>query len=248
MPEKAILAPVDGSQITKAAFVEKVAFQVCKRCVMDTTDPHIQFDKSGICSHCLKFDRDIKPSWPNQVEGEKKLEKIISRVKAYGKHRKYDCVIGLSGGVDSSFLATRMVEWGLRPLVVHVDAGWNTEIAVKNIEEICNRLNLELVTHVVEWESMRNMQLAFIKSSLANQDVPQDHAFFAALYKYATKEKIKFVFEGRNFATESVLPEAWGYNAMDAKHVRAIFKKFGEGDLKQFPIVNFFNYHINHLL
>jgi N-acetyl sugar amidotransferase len=171
---------------------------------------------------------------------------MIDAVKQYGSGRKYDCIIGLSGGVDSSFLAAKVAQWGLRPLVVHVDGGWNSELAVMNIEQICRRLDLDLVTHVVDWEEMREMQLSFLRSNLANQDVPQDHAFFAALYGYAEKSGIKYVMSGGNFATESILPASWGYDAMDATHLRSIRKIFGSRPMGKFPVVGFFDYYVKY--
>lgn len=240
-------APVDGSPITHAAFVpDDKPYQVCTRCVMDTTDPDIVFDAAGVCHHCHDFDHVIKPAWPSPEEGKKRLEAKIDEMKAYGEGKDYDCIIGLSGGVDSSYCAIKVAEWGLRPLVVHVDAGWNSELAVMNIEQICRRLGFDLVTHVVDWEEMRDMQLAFLKSSVANQDVPQDHAYFAALYNYATTSNIKYVINGSNFATESVLPRSWGYDAMDATHVKAIHAKFGQKARGDFPIVSFFDLYIKY--
>jgi N-acetyl sugar amidotransferase len=165
-------------------------------------------------------------------------------VKAYGKGKPYDSIIGLSGGVDSSYLAVKVGEWGLRPLAVHVDAGWNSELAVKNIDQIITKVGLDLHTHVVDWEEMRDLQLAFLRSNLANQDVPQDHAFFAALYNYAVKNKIKYVISGANHATESILAVSWGYSAMDIRHLRAIHARFGSHKLKTFPLVSFFKYHV----
>jgi N-acetyl sugar amidotransferase len=211
---------------------------------MDTTDPLITFDENGVCNHCYYFDHNVKPNWfPNQ-EGAEKMKQMVKEIKEYGKDKEYDCIIGLSGGVDSSYVAIKVVEWGLRPLVVHVDAGWNSELAVKNIEQIISKLGLDLVTHVVDWEEMRDLQVAFLKSNVANQDVPQDHAFFAALYNYATDAKIKYVISGSNYATESILPQSWGYDAMDLKHLNSIHKRFGKSRLKTFPRVSFFNFHI----
>lgn len=218
-------------------------YQVCTKCIMDTTDSAISFNDEGVCNHCQYFDNNIVPNWFPGEEGKGKLNALLEEIKAYGKDKEYDCIIGLSGGVDSSYLAIKVVEWGLRPLVVHVDAGWNSELAVKNIEQIVTRLGLDLVTHVVDWEEMKDLQLAFLKSNVANQDVPQDHAFFAALYNYAIEAKIKYVINGSNFATEGVLPQSWGYDAMDVKHLLSIHKKFGRQKLKTFPTVSFFKYH-----
>lgn len=246
-PVDAIRAPVDGSPIQQAAFVPKGRpYQVCTRCVMDTTDPEIEFDEQGVCSHCHYFDNSVRPTWPSLEGDPVKLEEMIAAVKAYGKGKRYDCIIGLSGGIDSSFVAVKVAEWGLRPLVVHVDAGWNSELAVMNIEQICRRLGFDLVTHVVDWEEMRDMQLAFLRSNLANQDVPQDHAFFAALYGYAEKAGIKYVINGGNFATESILPATWGYDAMDATHVKAIHARFGSRSRGDFPVVSFFDLYVKY--
>jgi N-acetyl sugar amidotransferase len=219
-------------------------YQVCTRCVMDTTDPLIEFDADGVCNHCAYFDNNVRPNWFPNAEGAEKLERMIAEIKEYGEDKEYDCIIGLSGGVDSSYLAVKVVEWGLRPLVVHVDAGWNSELAVMNIEQIVTRLGLDLFTHVVDWEEMKDLQLAFLRSNMANQDVPQDHAYFAALYNYAINANIKFVISGSNYATESILPQAWGYDAMDVKHLEAPHKLFGTGKLKTFPRVGFYKYHI----
>jgi N-acetyl sugar amidotransferase len=249
MKSKAILAPIDGSPITEAAFVPAGRpYQICTRCVMDTTDPDITFDAQGVCSHCHYFDNNIRPAWPSPEQGQVELQSMLQKVKAYGEGKRYDCIIGLSGGIDSSFIAVKAVEWGLRPLVVHVDAGWNSELAVMNIEQICKRLGLDLVTHVVDWEEMQDMQLAFLRSNLANQDVPQDHAFFAALYGYAIKAGIKYVISGSNFATESILPQSWGYDAMDATHIKAVHARFGRRKRGAFPIVSFFNLYFRYPL
>ncbi|WID98764.1 N-acetyl sugar amidotransferase [Bosea vestrisii] len=221
----------------------KRPYRMCVRCVMDTTDPHISFDEAGVCSHCRNFETDFRPHWKPTLEGWAEFESKLAEIKAYGKGKEYDCIIGLSGGVDSSYLATKAVEWGLRPLVVHVDAGWNSELAVKNIEQIVTKLGLDLVTHVVDWEAMKELQLAFLRSDVANQDIPQDHAFFAALYNYAIKADIRYVINGTNFATESILPQGWGYDAMDARHIVAIHKQFGKKPLRNFPLISLFNYY-----
>jgi aminotransferase len=219
-------------------------FQVCTRCCMDTTDHEIEFDDKGVCNHCKYFDNQLSYYWHPDEKGEKLLLQMVSEVQAYGRGKKYDSIIGLSGGVDSSYLACKVREWGLRPLAVHVDGGWNSELAVKNIEQIVTRVGLDLVTHVVDWEEMRDLQVSFLKSHVANQDSPQDHAFFAALYHFAVKNDIKYVISGSNYATESILPVSWGYDPMDTRHVKAIHKQFGKRPLKTFPLVNFFDFHV----
>ncbi len=215
------------------------------RCIMDTTDPEITFDETGECSHCQKFDQVYSKHWfPNEV-GQQKIDQIVRDMKADGKNKDYDCIIGLSGGVDSSYLAYQASKLGLRILAVHVDGGWNSELAVKNIESIVSKLGLDLHTHVVDWEMMQDMQKAYFRSGIANQDVPQDHAFFAALYSYAVKNNIRYVLNGYNIATESVLPGAWGYNAMDGKQLVAIHKQFGDKKkIVNYPVVNFFDFYL----
>lgn len=219
-------------------------YRICTRCCMDTSDPEITFDEKGVCNHCLYFENNVKPAWFPDERGEPMLQKMISEVKAYGRGKRYDSIIGISGGVDSSYLAVKVAEWGLRPLAVHVDAGWNSELAVKNIEQIITKAGLDLVTHVVDWDDMRELQLSFLRSNVANQDTPQDHAFFAGLYNYAMKEGIKYVINGSNYATESVLPSSWGYDSMDADQLRDIHKRFGTAPLKNYPIIGFMKYNL----
>ena len=230
--------------------MNKREYQICTNCVMDTTDPEIEFDENGVCNHCRRFEKEIKPRWfPNEI-GKKKLDNIIKEIKKDGEGKEYDCVIGLSGGVDSSYLAyvlrTQYPE--LKILAIHIDGGWNSELAVHNIENIVKILDIDLHTGVINWEEMKDLQLAYFKSQLANQDVPQDHAFFATLYKVANKYSIKYFLTGGNFATESILPSAWGYNAMDAKQLKAVHKQFGKIKLKEYTTVSFFQKYIYYPL
>ena len=219
-------------------------YQICTHCIMDTTDPEITFDERGVCNHCRNFEEKIKPRWFPNDEGKKKLDTIVAKIKKEGAGKEYDCILGLSGGVDSSYLAYQTKKLGLRPLAIHVDGGWNSELAVKNIEDIVKKLDIDLYTYVVDWEEMQDLQVAFLRSGVANQDVPQDHAYFAALYNTTISKGIRYVLSGGNLATESILPTAWGYNAMDAHHLKAIHKIFGKRKLKTYPIVNFFKLHI----
>ncbi|WP_418501872.1 N-acetyl sugar amidotransferase [Flagellimonas sp.] len=219
-------------------------YQICNRCVMDTTDPEITFDKEGNCNHCNNAIEQSKSVWFPNEEGEEKLKQIVQEIKTERRNKEYDCIIGLSGGVDSSYLAFKVIKLGLRPLVVHVDCGWNSEMAVKNVENIVKKLGLDLHTHVVDWQEMKDVQLAYFKANVANQDVPQDHAIFAALYSYAVKNNINYVFSGSNFATESILPKAWGYTALDYKSLKSIHKRLGSRKLKRFPHVTFFKRYI----
>ncbi|NQY82903.1 MAG: N-acetyl sugar amidotransferase [Alphaproteobacteria bacterium] len=219
--------------------------QRCSRCVMDASDPDITFNANGICNHCVEFDGVTRQNWFPNEEGKQHLARIVERIKVDGQGKEYDCIIGLSGGVDSSYLALEVAEWGLRPLVIHVDAGWNSELAVANIEKIVTHCMLDLHTHVVDWEEMRDLHLAYLRSGYSNQDVPQDHVFFASLYHFATKNRIRYILSGGNLATEGVFPTAWhGGSAMDAINLRAINKKFGERSLRTYNTISFFEYYI----
>jgi N-acetyl sugar amidotransferase len=219
-------------------------YQQCTRCVMDTSDRTISFDSDGVCSHCREFDEVTSKDWFPNEEGTKRLSKIIDQIRKDGKGREYDCIIGLSGGVDSSYMAIKVHEWGLRPLVVHVDAGWNSELAVANIEKIVKYCNYDLHTHVVDWEEMRDLHLAYLRAGISNQDVPQDHVFFASLYHFATRNDIRHILSGGNVATESVSPKSWHGSAMDAINLKAIHRTFGRLPLKSYSTISFFDYYL----
>jgi N-acetyl sugar amidotransferase len=210
---------------------------------MDTTDPEIVFDAEGVCSHCRHFDLVQSKQWFPNAEGGQRLAEILAQVREEGRGKEYDCIIGLSGGVDSSFLALKLKELNLRPLVVHVDAGWNTELAVRNIESIVKYCGYDLHTHVMDWEDMRDLQLAYLRAGVANQDVPQDHAFFASMYHFIVKNKIKYVISGGNLATECVFPRAWHHSAMDAINLLDIHRKFGERKLRNYKTISFSQYY-----
>lgn len=219
-------------------------YKMCSRCVMDTSDPEITFNVEGVCNHCVGFDEVTSKHWfPNQ-EGERRLKKMIEQIKASGRGKPYDSILGLSGGVDSSYMALKVHEWGLRPLVMHVDAGWNSELAVANIEKIVKHCAYHLHTHVVDWEEMRDLQLAYLRAGISNQDVPQDHIFFASMYQFAVKHRIKYVLSGGNIATESIFPVAWHGSAMDATNLRAIYRKYGTGKLRYYKTIGFLDYYL----
>jgi len=215
---------------------------------MDTSDPLISFDEAGNCNHCNSALDLAEKTWFPDSRGDKILNELIEKIKLEEKNKEFDCIIGLSGGVDSSYLAYYAVSKGLRPLVVHVDCGWNSEQAVRNIENVIKKLNIELHTYVVNWEEMKDLQRAFFKASLPDQDIPQDHAIFAALYNFAEKNNVRYVFNGLNFATECIMPENWGYQAMDYRHLKAIHKKFGQIRLKDYPHLNFYQRYIYYPL
>lgn len=219
-------------------------YRVCTRCVMDTTDPGIVFDSAGVCNHCRRFDEGVGKVWFPDESGARAWAETADRIRAEGKGREYDCIMGLSGGVDSSYIALKAREWGLRPLVVHVDAGWNSETAVGNIERIVKHCDYDLHTHVVDWEEMRDLQLAFLRAGVPNVDVPQDHVFFASIYHFATRNGIRWILTGGNWATEGIFPAAWHGNAMDVINLKAIHRKYGERPLKTFNTISFFEYYV----
>ncbi len=222
-------------------------YKICTSCIMDTSDPNISFDAQGVCEYCNNFNNNIKPNWDTGSAGEAELMKIAQKIKADGKGRDYDCIIGLSGGLDSSYLAYVAKEkMGLRPLLFHVDAGWNTDQAVGNIERLVDGLGLELFTDVINWEEMKSLQVAFLKAQVPDQDIPQDTAFFSGLYKFAKANKIKYVLTGGNYSTECCRePEEWGaYPGIDTTLINDIHGKFGKRKLKSFPLVDVLSYKI----
>ena len=228
-------------------------YQQCVHCIMDTSDPNITFDDHGVCEYCNNFQTTIKPNWHTGNDGKDALAVIAAEIKKEGKGKDFDCIIGLSGGLDSSYTAYVAKEiMGLRPLLFHVDAGWNTDQAVGNIEKLVDGLGLDLYTEVINWEEMKDLQLAFLKSQIADQDMPQDCAFFSSLYMFANKHKIKHVLTGANYSTECCRePEEWGaYPGLDKMLIEDIHRRFGKKTLKTFPMVDIFVYKVlqQHIL
>lgn len=221
-------------------------YQVCTRCVMDTSDPEISFNEQGLCNHCQRYDFMVKDIVERAQSGGRlgELDAMVDTIKAAGKGKDYDCIMGLSGGVDSSYVAYTAKRLGLRPLAVHFDSGWNSELAVNNIENIVKKLKIDLYTHVVNWDEMRDLQLAFFKASVANCDIPTDHAFPAILLDQASRHGIKYVLSGSNYATEFILPSSWGYQSGDLRHLKDIHSKFGKSRLREYPTIGFFKQYI----
>ena len=214
--------------------------KVCSRCVMDSTDREIRFNADGVCDHCITFDKEIMPDWQLGNKNHEQLNSFASRVKTRAKSKEVDCLIGMSGGVDSSYLLHLAVtELGLRPLVFHIDAGWNSQEAVNNIQRMIDKLDLDLYTEVINWEEMKDLQLAFFKSGVPHVDTPQDHAFFATMYKFAAEHGIKDILTGGNYSTECIRnPIDWMYYQSDSIQLKAIHKRFGGRKLSTFPISN----------
>ena len=221
--------------------MENKKYQICTRCVMDTTAEEITFDPQGVCSFCHYFDREVKPilDRANSDEGRKMLEQIVDAIKKSGHGKPYDSVLGISGGTDSCYLAYLAKKLGLRPLMVHVDTGWNSPESERNVKNLISQLGFDLEIIRVDWEEMRDLQIAFYKASVKNCEIPQDHAFLAALYKKALQIKVHYILTGGNLATESILPRSWGYNAADLKHILSIHRRFGKIQLRKFPTLSF---------
>ena len=214
---------------------------------MDTTDSNITFDSRGWCDYCNNFHKNILPNWHPDEKGKSELMKVAAKIQKEGKGKDFDCIIGLSGGLDSSYCTYIVKEtMGLRPLLFHVDAGWNTDQAVGNIEKLVNGLGLDLYTEVINWEEMKDLQVAMLKAQIADQDIPQDTAFFSMLYKFAKQHKIKYVLTGGNYSTECCRePEEWGaYPGIDKRLILDIHAQFGNIPLKTFPIVDLFTYKL----
>ncbi len=214
-------------------------YQQCTRCVMDTSDSEITFDEKGFCNHCTNYFENISKLVYQGDTSDDKLKQLIDKVKKSGKNNNYDCVIGISGGGDSIYTAYIAKKFGLRPLCVHMDNGWNSALAVNNIEKILNKLDLDLYTYVIDWLEFKDLQLAFLKASVPEAETPTDIAIPAVLHDIAAKHNIKFIFSGGNFATEGILPKSWHYDAKDIKYIKSIHKKFGSKKLKTFPTFGF---------
>jgi len=221
-------------------------YQICTSCIMDTSDSNIVFDEQGRCDYCNNYYRNILPNWHPDERGEREMRLVAEQIKKDGEGRDHDCIIGVSGGVDSSYLVVLAKETlGLRPLIFHVDAGWNSQQSVNNIEKLVDGLGLDLHTEVINWLEMKDLQLAFFKAQVPHLDTPQDHAFFASLYNFAAKNGVKYILTGANYSTECVRePLEWHYHASDLAQLRDIHRQFGTRELKTFPQADIFTYKL----
>lgn len=217
-------------------------YQICTRCVMDTTDPAIVFDNEGVCNHCYTHDSEIRKKVFSGTEGEKRLKEIVTKIKEKNKNNKYDCVIGVSGGVDSTYVAYKVKELGLRPLAVHLDNGWDSELAVKNVENICRKLQIDLHTIVLDWNEFRDLQLSFLKASTPDSEIPSDHAILVSMLKTAKMIGVEHVIAGYNVRTETHMAVAWSQGHSDWGYIKNVQKRFGTIKLKIFPHLNFFDF------
>jgi N-acetyl sugar amidotransferase len=210
-------------------------YRICARCVMDTSDPEITFDERGFCNHCTFYERVTAHEIVPVQDREQRLGAVVEQIKRAGAGGRYDCVIGLSGGVDSSFVALKVRELGLRPIAVHLDNSWDAAVAVHNIERVVRRLDLDLVTHVVDWPEFRDLQRAFFKASVVDIELLTDHAITALMHRVALERGIKWIVSGTNYATESIMPTTWGHRKSDLRNLKAIHRRFGELPLRTLP-------------
>lgn len=232
-------------------------YRQCVRCIMDTSDPTISFDENGLCNHCRSFDqrivnellppslaqrklRELAERVPSMAE--QRLHALLDEIKRVGKGKPYDCVLGLSGGVDSSYLVVLAKKWGLRPLVTHLDNGWDSELAIKNVENLVKATGFDYYNYVVDWEEFRDLQVAYLRASVIDVEVVTDHAILALLYRTAQTRNIKFILMGTNMATELVLPrKGWNYqNKCDLVNLLAIHRRFGSKPLKTYPTLSMY--------
>lgn len=206
--------------------------QICTRCVIDTTVPGVIFDEDGVCNYCKLHDA-LEKDWPLGEVGQQRLEALVEKIKAQGRGKRYDCVVGVSGGTDSSYTLWLAKQLGLRPLAVHFDNGWATETSVSNIKNSLSKLDIDLQTYVVDWEEFKDLQVAFLKAGLPWADIPTDTGLLAALYKIAAEENLKYVLIGQSFRTEGKMPAEWTYS--DGKSLKYIHKTFATRPMKSFP-------------
>ena len=207
----------------------KKGAKICSRCICDTTVQGIEFDKDGVCNLCHEYD-ERDSNYPLNDHGQRTLEKIIRSLKESGKKKEYDCIIGVSGGTDSTYCLYLAKQWGLRPLAVHFDNGWNSDIAVSNIKKATSKLDVDLYTWVANWEEFKNIQIACLKASIPEADMPTDMAYLSVLYRTALKNNLRYIINGSNFRTEGNQPPAWGYN--DGKYIDSVYAEFGAGEKK----------------
>lgn len=211
-------------------------YQACTRCIMDTVvDKDIVFDSQGLCHHCARYDRLLSTRVIRGEAGKAALAKLVERIKRDGEGKEYDCIMGVSGGVDSTYVAYLVKQLGLRPLAIHLDNGWNSELAVKNIERVLRKLDIDLYTRVLDWEEFRDLQVSFLKASTPDGEIPTDHAIVATLWGEASRRGIRYIISGMNFATESVSVPAWSYGHSDWRFIKDVHRRFGTVKLRSFP-------------
>lgn len=216
-------------------------YRICSNCIMDTSDPEITFDESGFCNYCRGYEARKKMFVPSADEKSRHLQEMIDLCRKKGRGKKYDCIIGVSGGVDSTYVAYKVKELGLRPLAVHLDNGWDAELAVSNIHNVLKKLDIELYTKVLDWEEFRSLQVAFLKASTPDSEIPTDHAIGALLKGMAVQEDVPLIL-GTNYSSESILPRTWSQGHMDWGYIKKVNRLFGKYKLRDFPHYSVYMY------
>lgn len=212
------------------------AEQVCVRCVMNNAvDTAIQFNLDGVCHHCLRYEALLESRTANPESASVTIDGLVQKMRRHGAGRDYDCIIGVSGGVDSTYVAYYVKQLGLKPLAVHFDNGWNSELAVKNIEQVLTKLDIDLYTYVVNWREFRALQIAFLRASTPDGEIPTDHAIFALLWREAHRRNIRYIISGMNFRSESISVPNWAYGHSDWMYIKDVNKRFGNAKLKTYP-------------
>ena len=225
------------------------SYKICSQCVMDTTDPDIQFDHQNICNHCHQYNVLRNKRYLNSTE---KFDGIISKIRKRGKKHRYDCIVAFSGGTDSSYMLHKLKDCGLRVLAVHYNSGWNSNEATHNIRSMSEKIGVDLYEYTVDFNEFRSLQIAYLKAGVVDMDVPTDHALHGSLYQVAVEKNIPFILTGHNFETESIMPKSWVTDKLDSSNLLDIFKQFGDGSsLKSFPIQTlwrkFYQYNVKRI-
>ena len=210
---------------------------VCSRCISDTSIPGIEFDENGVCNFCRIHDELVK-QFPLDESGQQMMDQLVATIKKSGRKKKYDCVVGVSGGRDSTYTLYLAKNLGLRPLAVHFDNGWNSEIAVSNIKKATKVLDVDLYTVAADWEQFKDLQQSFLKASVSDAEIPTDYVIISVLFQTADKMGIKYILNGHSFRTEGVVPLSWTY--MDDRYIRSVHKLYGTAKLTSFPIMSLF--------
>lgn len=216
--------------------------RICTRCIMDTSDPEILFDSQGVCSHCHSHDAAFAADAADRRMSRAELDARLDLIRRTGKGKRWDCVVGVSGGVDSTYVLLITKELGLRPLAVHLDNGWDSEVAVGNIQRAVDKLGVELLTNVLDWAEFRDLQVAFLRASTPDSEIPSDHAIFSTVLRTAWKKGIAHLVLGHNKATELILPRAWSQGHFDWRYIRSVHRRFGTSGLRSFPHLDFAHY------
>lgn len=240
--------PAEPAERRKGKYVFGIArrYRICTRCIMDTSDPEIEFDAAGICNHCHEYERQVALNVRPQPQGQRELASIVAEIKREGRRKPYDCILGLSGGVDSTYVAYLTKELGLRPLALHLDNGWNSDVAVRNVHNIVRKLEIDLETLVLEWEEFRELQLAFLRASTPDSEIPSDHAIVSALYQTAKKQGVRWIMDGSNVVTEIMVPATWSHGHSDWGYIKGLNDAFGTRPLKTYPHYGYFRLGVEY--